>query len=55
VFRLGQRVFPSPSPAALPDLAVALNGYTRFRALLLALERMRIEEAATWAALVFRQ
>jgi hypothetical protein len=52
VFRLGQRVFPSPSPAALPDLAAALNGYARFRALLLALERMRIEEAATWAAVV---
>ena len=52
VFRLGQRVFPSPSPAALPDLAVALSGYARFRTLLLALERMQIEEAATWAALV---
>lgn len=52
VFRLAQRVFPSPPLAALPDLAVALSGYARFRTLLLALERMQIREPATWAAMV---
>ena len=52
VFRLAQRVFPSPPPAALPDLAVALSGYARFRTLLLALERMQVSEPATWAAVV---
>jgi hypothetical protein len=52
VFRLAQRVFPSPEIAALPDLAIALSGYTRYRSLLLALERMQIVEPATWAAMV---
>jgi len=52
VFRLAQRVFPAPSPSALPDLAVALSGYARFRTLLLALEQMQIDNPATWAAAV---
>ena len=52
VFRLAQRVFPSPEITALPDLAIALSGYTRYRSLLLALERMQIVEPATWEAMV---
>jgi hypothetical protein len=52
VFRLAQRVFHNSSPADHPDVAAALNGHRRFRALLLALERMQITNARTWAALV---
>ena len=51
-FRLGQRVFSNPAPSAWGDLVTALSGYSRFRALLLTLERMQINKAATWAALV---
>ena len=51
-FRLAQRVFANPSPADLPDLAVALGGHSRFRSLLLALERMQIASPRTWALVV---
>ncbi len=49
---LGQRVFPAPDQAERNDIAFALEGFERFRALLFALERMEIEPPRTWAALV---
>lgn len=52
VFRLAQRVFRDNDVAAGPDLAVALSGHGRYRALLLALERMQIANAETWAIVV---
>jgi hypothetical protein len=52
MFRLAQRMFPDPAPSELPDIAVALSGYRRYRALLLALERMEIVNPATWAMVV---
>jgi hypothetical protein len=52
MFRLAQRVFPTATPADLPDIAVAISGYRRYSALLLALERMEISTPATWAAAV---
>jgi hypothetical protein len=52
VFRLAQRVFRDSPADDHPALAAALNGHRRFRALVLALERMQITSAATWATLV---
>jgi hypothetical protein len=52
MFRLAQRVFPTAQESDAIDLAIALSGYRRHRALLLALERMQIVTPATWAALV---
>lgn len=49
---LGQRVFPDPDPAERQDIAFALEGLGRFRALLFALERMEVGQPRTWAALV---
>lgn len=51
-YRLAQRVFPRPAAGQLSDIAEALSGYPRYRALLLALERMGVDTPATWAAVV---
>jgi hypothetical protein len=51
MFRMGQRVFPA-NPADRADVATALSGYDRFPSLLLALERMQITDAETWARAV---
>jgi hypothetical protein len=51
-FRLAQRAFPQHDSADLPDIAVALSGHRQYPALLLALERMQLPDAATWAAVV---
>ncbi|MGH9175427.1 MAG: hypothetical protein ACRD1H_13770, partial [Vicinamibacterales bacterium] len=52
VFLLAQRIFPNPAREELPDIAAALSGFTRFRALFAALERMEISSPQTWAAVV---
>ena len=52
MFRLTQRVFAGAAPESLATVAVAINGYKRFPSLLLALERMAITNAETWAAMV---
>ena len=52
MFRLAQRVFAAPGATPLPTVAVAINGYKRFPALLLALERMGITDAEVWGAMV---
>ena len=48
-FLWGQRVFPNPDPAAMPDLLVALRGFMRHPALALTLERMGITDPALYA------
>jgi len=48
----GQRVFTGLEPTALPDALVALRGFTRFRTLLLTLDRMGITDPAIYAATV---
>ena len=52
MLRLTQRVFGAASAESLPTVAVAINGYKRFPALLLTLERMAIADAETWAVMV---
>jgi len=52
MFRLAQRQFSSVAASALPDVAVAVSGLRRFRALLLALERMQISNPQTWALVI---
>lgn len=52
MFRLAQRVFAGAAPADWPDVVVAVNGVRQSRALVLALERMQIRRARTWAATV---
>jgi hypothetical protein len=52
MFRIAQHVFRDVTPAALPDVALAVSGVRQFRSLLLALERMQISEPDTWAAAV---
>jgi hypothetical protein len=52
MLRLAQRAFGAASRDAWPTIAVAVNGYKRFPALLLGLERMQIAAPATWSAMV---
>ena len=51
-FFLGQRMFPRPTAAEVPDILAALDQFARFRALLFALERMEIDNPRTWVAAV---
>ncbi len=51
-FFLGQRVFSNPARTELADIAMVLDSFGRYRALLLALERMEITDVRTWAAAV---
>jgi hypothetical protein len=50
LWQFGQRVFAGTAPSALPDVLVALRGFTRFRTLALTLDRMGIADPATYAA-----
>ena len=52
MLRLAQRAFPSVTAGDLPVVAVAVNGYKRFPALLLGLERMRVTNPATWSTMI---
>jgi hypothetical protein len=52
MFRLAQRVFAQARPEDAADVAVALSGLRRYRALLLSLERMQVDGPATWVAAV---
>jgi hypothetical protein len=52
MFRLAQRVFAHAPAASLPDVAAALAGIRTSRALLFTLERMRVSDPQTWAAMV---
>ena len=49
-----QRRFPDATPADLPDVLVALRGFSHFRALVVALERMGVRRPAVYAAAVRR-
>jgi hypothetical protein len=51
-FAFAQRVFPAPDAASLPDILVAVRGFSRFTMLVLTLERMGIDSPATYAAAV---
>jgi hypothetical protein len=50
MFRLAQRVFADAPPDTRVDVAIAVSGVRRSRALALTLERMEITDARTWAA-----
>ncbi len=47
-----QRVFGAAADAELPDAAVALRGFGRYRSLLVTLERLGIRDAGTYARAV---
>jgi hypothetical protein len=49
-FIFGQRAFRQATAAQMPDALVALRAYTRYRTLLLTLERMGLTAPATYAA-----
>ncbi len=51
-FAFAQRVFPAPEAASLPDVLVAVRGFSRFGMLVLTLERMGIDSPATYASAV---
>jgi hypothetical protein len=52
MFRLGQRVFADAPASTRADVVTALSGIRSSRGLLLTLERMAIDDAATWASAV---
>ena len=54
VLAFAQRRFPNAAAAELPDVLVALRGFSRFRALVLTLDRMGVRRAAVYAAAVRR-
>lgn len=49
-----QRRFPGATAADLPDVLVALRGFSHFRALVLTLERMGVRRPAVYAAALRR-
>lgn len=54
VLAFAQRRFADAEAADLPDVLVTLRGFSRFRALVLTLERMGVRRAAVYAAAVRR-
>jgi hypothetical protein len=50
----GERVFGTAAPANRPDVLVAIRGFHRYRALVLTLERLGIDDPAIYAAAVHR-
>ena len=54
VLAFAQRRFPNATAAELPDVLVALRGFSRFRAPVLTLDRMGVRRPAVYAAAVRR-